>query len=592
MTQLSPSTSIYARALARLKDLELRYAEGDIASPEDYVASIREIGHSVFSEGEKPNLFYDFIEHGEPTLSHQENRFWSSMSSDVNIAYDQINYLKAHTISSYNNLTTSLKKASNENARLRGKLKSLEIYSGTISDNIRIFGDFFANYDLINLEQTPTELTGDIYSPGSLILGLNNVVDNLLRDSIVTVGSNSNGFRGRNHEVEPTESSSTNPVTGDPEIIFKAEKYDYSNVNAITDNQPSTWLEYESNWISDLDKLSAGNLGFRFKTGSGDDGTTYLDWASGPESNVLKLVLDFDIGSVSKANSVVLTPHKVSELASHPIKVSRVSVSADGSNWTVVSSKPIWIGNDINLSGTSSEDEIVIGTAFWAFQEQSVRFLKMEIEQVESIASTIGHIYYENDPAVSTGLTEDALPVLNSATRVEGPIPDVNNPIRYYNPSQSIQNGLVQKRETFEGKRWAIGIKDISLYNTAFKESSVVVSKKFIVDGIIDRISLEADYEVPDGFSTNSRWIEFFVSPNDGIDWFQISNIKDDFNDIPEIIAFNDPLPKEFREAGVKYHNVSGSVDSLVLRIEMSRPSDLKSSTPVLHSYKLKALKR
>lgn len=585
MTQLSPDTSIYSKAIARLRTLDLKYKNDDISSPEDYMASIVDIVNSVYLETHKPSLAYDFIEDGEPPSSKSMTFFWESFENDVNIVQSQINYLRAHAVSSYNSLTNSLKRSSNENARVRGKLNSLSLYSDSISNKERIFGDFFTNYDHIDLNKSDI----DIYNTGSIVLKSQSSVINLLSSSVPSVHPFSNGIPGNNFEVDYSPDLSILNVDEFDSIVFKHESTNYNDLNSLIDNDPLTRFEYEVYQVSDQDRQRAKNFGFEINKLNG----SAIDWASGPlqinneNLNYLRLLLDFDLGSNQKASIATLTPHKVSEGSTHPIKVSRVLVSQDGSNWTRVSRKPVWIGNDINLTGTSASDEIVIGTAFWSFQEQYIRYARFEIEQAVPLRGVpIGHIYFEGIEEVDSDGN-----IISNGERIDQPSPSVANVAEYTNPS--LVDNVVKKREVFLGERWAIGIKDMALATTNYDQSSTLVSKSFKVDGVIDKVAIEADYDIPADFNdAEGQWVEFFVSPNDGADWFQISNIQDDFYSIPEIISFNNPIPKEFREVNVAYYNVKEVVNSITVKIVLRRPADLVSSTPVVRSYKLKVLKR
>lgn len=597
MTQLSPNTSVYARALSKLKGVNQQYADNEISTPEDYFAAVNNIAHEILSDGEKPNLFYDFIEHGQPALSSEYNKFWTSMSSDVNIIYDQINYLKAHVVSSYNSLTADIKKGSKENARLKGKLKTLQLYSTSVDSSVRVFGDFFTNYSSINLDITPTGSRAEIATGGILTLGKSNEVENLLSNATITIGGESNGFPGRNQEILDPELSPLDPITGEEILTFRSEESNYGNVIGISDDNANTWFEYEHNLVDKVERSAIGDLNFRYRDDLSSTGESYVDWASGPENDILKLVLDFDLGSVQNASRVSYVPHKVTSYDSHPVRVNRIIVSSNGADWTEVSSGIVWVGTDINISGTSSNEEVVIGTAVWEFNEQFIRYVKMEIDQIQSLPSNVGHMFFieEANVEVISPDTGNILPETYAYTaldRVEGPVPTLSNLFRYYNPALALSNGLVQFREYFEGQRWVIGIRDISVDNVKYNESSTIISNPYRIDGEIDRVTIESDYIIPSSFNSGTEWIKFYVSPNDGIDWYQISDIQNSSYDVPEIISFNDPLPVEFQEEGIAYFDTKDRVDSILVRIDISRPSDMDSSTPVVKNYKLKVLKR
>ena len=119
-----------------------------------------------------------------------------------------------------------------------------------------------------------------------------------------------------------------------------------------------------------------------------------------------------------------------------------------------------------------------------------------------------------------------------------------------------------------------------------------MVSKRFDIPGIVDRVAIEADIQIPDNYDLSIPWVRFYISPDDGATWHEVSRIQDDFLNIPEIVAYNDPTPKDLRDPAVGYYDVKGTVNSLRVKIEITRPDTDQYSTPVVKSYKLKVVKR
>jgi hypothetical protein len=206
-----------------------------------------------------------------------------------------------------------------------------------------------------------------------------------------------------------------------------------------------------------------------------------------------------------------------------------------------------------------------------------------------------GTVYWD---AVVIDEVQTAAPVVPSAAvtkqmeRVQGPIPSLSNPTQYYRASGATSSGARQGREVFRGKRWVIGITDIEAQSVTYGNNNTLVTKPFRAGGAIDRVALEADLYIPPSFATENIWVKFYVSPDDGFTWFPISRIEDSLNDIPEILAFNDPTPEEFRESGVGYHTYTGTINALRLRVDMSRPGENANASPILRSFRLKMRRR
>lgn len=373
---------------------------------------------------------------------------------------------------------------------------------------------------------------------------------------------------------------------------------------------------------------------------------TPISWADGLPDGVLRLILEIDLKSNQQVNVLSLLPYGLVDNKNNPIKISLVATSLDRTDWSILNPENVWIANGVNKQISNIDNEnILIGSATWVTDGSLIRYIRFEIEQPQSVSCSIGHTYYvsKDGPAVeipnyfidypaydASNMDYNADIPYNAAIgygglapgssnqdvaydnvaldnanqnrsvrivndydyRVLGPIPPATNPQLYMDLKNATVNGLIQKVEVFSGKRWAIGIRDINIKQNIYDTTGIIVSKKFNIPGIIDRVSIEADISIPTDYDTSVVWIKFYVSPNDGANWYQISRIQDDFLDIPEILAFNDPTPRELRESGVAYHDVKGTVDSLRVKIEITRPDDKQSSTPVVRSYKLKIIKR
>lgn len=200
--------------------------------------------------------------------------------------------------------------------------------------------------------------------------------------------------------------------------------------------------------------------------------------------------------------------------------------------------------------------------------------------------------YFVVNPNSATPTYYNEIPLPDQNLRRPGPTPTVDQPNYYYGIANSTtSNGLIQKTELFKGKRWIIGIRDITAESIIYNEKATVVSKKFNIPGTIDRVALDADLEIPSEFS-GTDWVKFFVSPNDGLNWFRIARIQDNYSDIPEIIAFNDPTHPTMRENGVHYVNINSELNSIRVKIEIQRPDTLRYLTPIVKSYTLKVIKR
>lgn len=375
-----------------------------------------------------------------------------------------------------------------------------------------------------------------------------------------------------------------------------------------------------------------------------------ISWADGISDGILKLYFQIDLGVNKQVNAISLLPYGLEDNKNNPIHIVRVLTSLNGTDWSVLGPENLWISNSIDkkISAINAEN-ILVGSASWVTIGDTVRFIRFEIQQPKAVDCNIGHLYYisKTSPAVNTPNYSVELPALDSGSitygssipydapvvyggsgsssilqdsgysdymvsnttaqsitipqvttlqdvdyRQVGPTPPAENPQYYFSAKNSTVNDLIQKREVFKGKRWVIGIRDISINTNKYDTKGFLVSKRFNIPGIVDRVALEADVIIPNDWDSSVNWIKFYISPDDGSTWYQISRIQDDYLNIPEVIAFNDPTPPDLQEPGVGYYSVKGTVKSIRLKVEITRPENSENTTPILRSYKLKVIQR
>lgn len=649
MTQLAPTTIVQAQAVSLVRNLQARYLNREFKQPEDIANNLKTALTTFLGQVGRPLFRFEGFELGEPVLSEKMNRLQKMMQDDINILSDQSEYLQAATVFLFNYVNTEIQKAKNENAQASNKLKTLQLYSSAHDPDVIIFGDYFLNDEQLDLTKMPIDQRAIIQYPGFLTLDkATSNSQQILKSADVTILPSSNGFLGNNQEIDlKSVTSPTATFIGtdkiQDDVVFVSQTDRHFQLKGVVDSDPTTWIEYEYYLVSEKDRETAKGFNFTYRTPDPTDASKEIlvDWASGPgftvssesvsslngfkyvpgpDAGVLKLDMQIDLQELRRINSVTLTPYAMQDNKNHPILVSKVETSEDSSTWISVQPTDMWIANDKNLDTARIADSSVTGNGVWVFPERTARYVRFQIRQKNPVESKIGHVYWEtkvdtkttSSTATSpTGILET--PVIGKEAaqgeRKLGPVPPVNNPSMYNDPKYVVSGDLIKKVEVFDGKRWGIGIRDVLIDNVAYKTSGIIISKAFKINGIIDRVSLEADVEIPEVFPEDSAqlWVKFFVSPDDGINWFPISRIQDDFLGLPEVIAFNDPLPEEYREVGVGYQSVAGSVNSIRLKVELTRPSQAGeqdanvastqeslslSSSPIVRSYKLKVRSR
>ena len=143
--------------------------------------------------------------------------------------------------------------------------------------------------------------------------------------------------------------------------------------------------------------------------------------------------------------------------------------------------------------------------------------------------------------------------------------------------------------------RWAIGIRDISIFRNTYAESSEFVSVPFSSPLQIEKISLKVDENIPHSYPASQRWIQYFISVDNGGNWYRINPLDHPtlFSEgfgrpTPRIINFNPDFAAEDDDQN-KYIRLSDPPFSVRFRAVLTRPSsqEFNGTTPILKSYKL-----
>lgn len=577
MTQQNPSVLLYGQAIILLQQLIDAYNTGVINTVDDLSVQLNQVLAQYQDSVGSPLTEYEPVADTEPPLAGKMNRFWNGVMSDISLLQHQVDIARASAVLTHTLITTEIQKALNQNATVNNKLKTLQLYSSAVDTSIITFGDHFNNSEFMdNSLVTPSQQVG-LVANNFITLGQLGDLVNLTENATVRALDSSNGFPGNNQEVEDPAQAPVDPTTNTPVLTFIAESTPARDLKAVLDANPLTWFEYEYYKVTDRDRQAAQNFGFTYQVATDSGDVQFVDWAKGPAGDLLKLDLEFNLGGVQKINQVSYTPYGLRDNANFPVKVTRIQVSSDGTQWTVIDPQNVWIGTQPNLQTLRSADTVVLNQATWSFQDQSAQYVRVSFEQPTPVNVNVGHIFYVDK---------------KTNRRADGSIPTLARIEDQYEPNVQTQGDLIQRRESFSGQRWAIGVRDLIVQQIKYQTVSTMVTTPIESGGLVDRVTVDADVYVPPDWDQSVSYVSFFVTPDDGVSWYQINRVRDDFLGIPEEIAFNDPLPDAFRESGVSYVKTTDPVTRLRLKIILTRPDDAESATPLVRSYQLRVKKR
>lgn len=524
-----------------------------------------------------PISSYEPLVESEPLSSDKTNRFLTGVEADIRLLKRQIDLLRAASVFTYNTASTEIGSLKDVNSRIENRVRSLQMHSASRHDDVIVFTDTFKNRDLIDDNLVSANERALISAPGYLTLPSKGYDISLSSEAEVNIMPISNGFIGNNQEIENPASAPIDPVTNSRSYSFVQESYPANDIASIQDSQPSTWIEYERYGLSPQQVDGAGSYNFIYSQEMEDGSVRMVDWSTPPDDGVLTLGLEFDFKRSKHINSISIIPFGLEDDKNYPILIKSIYTSETGTDWQEVSPSHVWIANDINLQTARISSSAVVGGAVWNFRSRSARYVRIVIEQHNPVDCNIGYLYWVHKDYESFMLA--------------GPTPPIDDTGKHFS-DKSIGDGI-QRRSFLQGKRWAIGLRDIEISQTSYAEKAVIVTKSMSVNGIIDRVALESvDLSVPDNYPTDHHWVRFYVSPDDGRSWYQIARMDHPERGITQQITFNNPLHESLRELAVVNYSTEKPVSSLRLKVEMERPADLESTTPILRSYTLKVLKR
>ena len=153
---------------------------------------------------------------------------------------------------------------------------------------------------------------------------------------------------------------------------------------------------------------------------------------------------------------------------------------------------------------------------------------------------------------------------------------------------------------SYDKMRYAIGIRELSIFNYRFSPTSEFVTKKFTSPKEIIKAQLEVVEEIPAEFNPNHRYIEYYLS-FDGENWHRINPTDsptlylDDGQIAPEIINVNFDVAGAGPNQTVKNISTDNPANAVRLKVVMKNDPSLGDSdmySPVLKKYRIKLFPR
>lgn len=378
----------------------------------------------------------------------------------------------------------------------------------------------------------------------------------------------STGYPGNTHEA----------LRRNGEIVFEGESDLHADVNSIIDGNDDSWFEYEIIELKEEAVDQTGGLGLEYDEG--------LSWVTDDKKVTLRLRLT--LREQSDCNVFTLRPFLAKVKGSTPALVSSVTVYSE--DMTQVQ----------KILGGSVFDSVL----FTIFNAQPVKFIDMVLEQTVPYGTEIGHFYYGriNEETGIVSRTEGPLPKVSVLGLTYSPKDkaflqpkgyDEDGESRFFDENRAKDElfGFSLKeenchKEILPAGRYLIGIRDAEASYQEFEEKSTYISRIFKTNEKISSVSLESDELFPESFGLKESWIRYYISFDQGKEWLPILPRYRSHTGASTYKINSLDLSKG-AEGNVKHIYRLYDSRELMLKIELSRPAELKSSTPVVYSYNL-----
>lgn len=587
------SELLFNKATAEFDKLEAAYKSGNIQEEQQLIKAAFEAFEEFFTYMGKPNFYVRHFTENGPMWSEDYNDMMDEIMLDFKQLYREAELLSKALSADFNHHTIQEDLLKNQLNQTIDKMKDLEMYN-EMGSGTRVFArDHFLNADKIDFEKMQLKPLG--IENGLLTLPVKevSVLDDTMEITVIQgnkkegelyLGSSSNGFPGNNTEVI-MQSNNTLTVDG-YEPVFVGSSNAHGNILSLIDNNPNTWFEYEKVELNpyDVEKVAKG-YGFEYEISNGQT----IRWEGAPDEQKLKLTIQIDLEEKQVINNININMFVPTHINAQAAVVKNILVSDGFDNLTSI------ISNDTNEK-----------TSFY-FTPRLVKTIQIIFEQDKKYATDIGHIFFqEESPSVNQenfaieitkptdvfanrvkgkliNIEQFGMNVQKSDQSIEVKYPKLNNKIDIDNIEKNFsmndklksinlgENSKIKYGiESFEGHRWCIGIRDITISRVEFEEVGELITKPFYFEKEIEKISLEIEEEE----TLAEDWLSYYVSIDDGSTWYPINPMKHiSVDGIPKIYTVKKVAEEsQALDSDASYIETAYPVYSLRLRIVGKQP--------------------
>lgn len=407
-----------------------------------------------------------------------------------------------------------------------------------------------------------------------------------------------NGMPGTYHIARNTKVMQRDG-TSITEPVYMSEQNPHDDRIAILDGSPATIFEYQM-LGADRDEIRQRAKGYDFS------------FVTAPErGGRLRVKIVIELEDIEAVNWININPYHP-PLSDGRVIVHSIRTSADGFEYLpLYEGQGVVLNEEINHTPQTYRVDGVFdgsndfstskfsGQGVWAFPSRPAKYVEIVLDQNESYPENIGHTYYEKVRRAANGSAQSK-PLRIRTSEVPDNVQRAEPGTYRFDSESDIIKGI----ETFDGWRYAIGLRDINIMSHQFVEKSEIVTTRYRTDAPIEKIMLYANEKIPQSYlekmALSNDWIQYYISIDD-VNWHRISPMhhepvsQDGFP--PKIFDIN-PNSADI-ESTFMLNKASLESESPVhdirMKIILSRPLDIededaKSTTPILEDYALRVI--
>lgn len=615
-----------ASSIARVLE---SYVNGEITHESDLLAALTEEYANLYATLTDPLITPEPMRVGELLRVSAIRTPMIQLDEDLDTAFSQLQRLHDAVVAITNLCAVERAGLDELLAQARDRVVEAKAWSSDSDPTFLWASDTFKTTTRVSTQATSARIDTKL---GVVTLGVDgeeSLASKVSKVSIAHVGADSKYLEGMPGNWLEVKTSSSGPavdeVTEPVAPVFTGQTYKPSYSPAgMFDGDPSTWFEWERYLVPSSQRLT--KRGFAWVVSSGttgevvsvfgaqgitnDYGWEYTihwpdeeatedarHWIVTPQptddpagDHMLRMHVSIDFESPQPLSWFEMLPYfsggtvRSDADRTAGFRLASLQASADGTTaWTELVQTPIDLTAALDQPIDAIHAGIPVkdyrGTAVVPCPLSRVKSVKMELVQDGPYPTIIAHKFHIKKTQVNTkssswfGLKKSSSTSIQYSRVQETTLNPTQDGGKIFLGWGSTTSKTDLEIDTFydiiKSYRYAIGVRDLGLFQRLYAPASQVVSRPLIFEKSVVAASLIVGEHIPEGWSSDTRWIRYEISP-DGTNWIEIIPQNTD-GSVGAVVRF-DPTNR------------------LYVRATLTRPADKPGESPVLEYYAVKAI--